>query len=340
MYDRSTRLFGLLWMLSVALTLAAPRTAEAMCCLCRSCGVAPFCVDGSGGSVACATFCVQSGCASTVFDSVDSCAGGCGVQPDAPTATPSATRTETPSATPTATATTTATLSATPTDTETPTPTETPTATATATAPPTETPTPTPTVSETPTPSPTPGLGGRIRYYVAERPVEAVTVAVLGDAPASTSSDASGAFGFASAGPGNIALRPQKDGDFNDAVTSLDAAFVLQLVAGLRTFSADQRLAADVTGNGTVSTLDAVRILEFQAGLLARFESAEFCGSDWLFRPDPAAAANQTLVQPLVSSGVCQPGRINYTPVEPPLGDQDFVAILLGDCTGNWTPAP
>jgi len=338
MYDRSKRFFGHLLALAAALTLAAPRAADAMCCLCRSCGVAPFCVDGVGGAVACANFCVQSGCASTVFDSVDTCAGGCGVQPDAPTATPSATRTQTPSATPTATATDTATPTATPTDTETPTPSATPTETPT--TPPTDTPTQTPTVTETPTPSPTAALGGLVRYYVGERPVEDVTVAVLGDAPASTSTDASGAFGFASAGPGTIALRPQKDGDVNDAVTSLDAAFVLQLVAGLRTFSADQRLAADVTGNGTVSTLDAVRILEFQAGLIDRFATADLCGSDWLFRPEPAAAANQTLVQPLVSSGVCQPGRINFTPVEPPLGGQDFVAVLLGDCTGNWTPQP
>jgi hypothetical protein len=336
MHDRSKRSFGLLLALGVALILVAPRTADAMCCLCRSCDVAPFCVDGVGGSVACANFCVESGCASTVFDSVDTCTGGCGVQPDAPTATPSPTRTETPSATPTASATDTATLTATPTDTETATPSETPTATPT--APPTDTPTETPTVTETPTPSPTPALGGGVRYYVDDRPVEDVTVAVLGDVPDSTSTDAGGAYGFESAGPGSIALRPQKNGDINDAVTSLDAAFVLQLIAGLRTFTDDQRLAADVTGNGTVSTLDAVRILEFQAGIIDRFESAALCGSDWLFRPEPAAAANQSLVQPQVSSGVCQPGRISFTPVEPPVAGQDFVAILLGDCTGNWQP--
>lgn len=336
MRDRIRRPFELLLGLACLLSLAAPPPADAMCCLCRNCGTAPFCVDGIAGSVACANFCVQSGCASTVFDSVDTCAGGCGVQPDAPTATPSATRTATPSATPTATATDTATPSETPTETETPTPSETPTETPT--APPTDTPTATPTVTETLTPSPTPALGGAVRYYSEDRPVADVNVAVLGDAPDSASTDADGAFGFDSAGPGNIALQPQKDGDINDAVTSLDAAYVLQLVAGLRTFSDDQRLAADVTGNGTVSTLDAVRILEFQAGIIDRFETAALCNSDWLFRPDPAPAANQSLVQPQVASMVCQPGRISFTPVEPPVAGQDFVAILLGDCTGNWTP--
>jgi hypothetical protein len=37
-------------------------------------------------------------------------------------------------------------------------------------------------------------------------------------------------------------------------------------------------------------------------------------------------------------SGLCQPGGIDYQPLTPPAFDQDFTAILFGDCTGNWHP--
>jgi hypothetical protein len=155
--------------------------------------------------------------------------------------------------------------------------------------------------------------------------------------------DAAGFYGFAMAASENQSVEPTKDGDFDNAVTALDASHVLQEVADLRTFTADQRLACDVTGNGTLSALDAQRILQFQADLRARFEVAELCDSDWVFRPMPAPAANQTLVQPMISGGVCQQGAINYSPLVPPAPGQDFIAILFGDCTGNWhepTPMP
>ncbi|MGH7787442.1 MAG: dockerin type I repeat-containing protein [Candidatus Binatia bacterium] len=353
MLDRSTRSGWLRWtgaLLGLALgtVVLAADAADAMCCLCRSCGGAAFCADGVTSSVNCASFCIASGCSSTVFDSTDTCTGGCDGAPDAPTATPSETRTATPtataSATPSATPADTATetpsatetASATATVTETGTPTETPSETPTPA--PTDTPTITPTITETPTPSPTPALGGLIGYYADDRPVPGVTVQIIGDAPQSTMTDLTGAFGFSAVSEDDVLLEPAKQGGFNNGISALDAAFVLQRVAGLRVFTDDQTLACDVTGDGTLSTVDATRILQFQAGLITRFLVAENCGSDWVFRPAPDPAANQTLIQPQIASGVCQQGAISYNPFLPPVGGQDFVALLFGDCTGNWLP--
>ena len=78
---------------------------------------------------------------------------------------------------------------------------------------------------------------------------------------------------------------------------------------GTRPFDANQRLAADVTGDGTVSALDATRILQRQVGLLPRFVVADRCNSDWVFRPMPGPALNQRLIQPLISTGVCRTRR-------------------------------
>ncbi len=315
---------------SVLLAAPAARTADAMCCLCRNCVGAAFCADTAGNQVICAGLCQSAGCSSTLFDSTDTCAGGCDGGPVAPTITPistaSATRTATPSATPTATVTATPTL----------TPTVTPTG-------PTGTPTTTPTVTLTPTPSSTPALGGHILYYAGSRPVPGVDVGLIGGAPDTAMTDATGAYGFASVAPGMQTLQPTKQGDLDTAVTALDASFVLEYVAGARSLDDDQRLAADVTGDGTVSPLDGTRILQLQAGLLIRFAVADACGSDWVFRPSPLMVPNQTLVQPQISGGTCLKGAIIYTDMfSPPAAGQDFVAILFGDATGNWPmmPAP
>lgn len=164
-----------------------------------------------------------------------------------------------------------------------------------------------------------------------------VDVALIGGAPASATTDATGAFGFASVAPGMQTLQPTKQGDFDTAVTALDASYVLEYVAGMRGFDDDQRLAADVTGNGTVSPLDGTRILQFQAGFLTHFAVANACGSDWVFRPVPVMVPNQSLVQPQISSGTCLKGAITYNDMfSPPAAGQDFVAILFGDTTGNW----
>ena len=292
------------FLVSMLLGAMTPRAADAMCCVCRTCPGAEFCVDGLNNSLTCATLCVTSGCSSAVFDSVDTCAGCDGV-PVVPTATPS----DTPSYTPTSTVTGTVTG----------------------------------TVTQTPTTSPTPtfDLSGRVRYYVDDRPVSGVDVALIAGTTAFQVTDANGFFGFQSIEPGEQTLDPTKQGDFRTAITALDASFVLEFVAGLRSFTPDQRLAADVTANGTVSALDGTRILQLQAGIITRFGSGFACFSDWVFRPTPMILPNQTLVQPELNQGMCTRGVIEYGNLfMPPAPNQNFVAILFGDTTGNWNELP
>jgi len=324
-----------------------PRAADAMCCNCSSCGGAAFCVDALPSSLACANFCVAAGCNSTVFDSVDTCAGGCDGATPAPSATASNTPSSTPSTTPTHT----------PTNTPSSTPTRTPTVTQTATAsltatnsatpsitptpPPTGTPTQTPTITPTPTPTPPSELSGHVRYYSDNGPVPGVDVELIGVPTGLAMTDANGNYGFPSV-PTSFTTQPGKQDDVQNAVTALDATLVLQFQAGLLpNFTADQKLAGDVTGNGTVTALDATRILQFQAGLLPRFEVANVCQSDWVFRPEPAAIPGQTLVQPQISPGMCVKGAIMYSNFNPPVSGQDYVGILFGDTSGNWpNPVP
>jgi len=238
--------------------------------------------------------------------------------PLTPTPTASATGTATPSATPvpaTATQTPTATLTSTPTGTPSTTPTSTPT-----------------TVAY--------DVSGRVRYYAADRPVAGAIVTVSGAQATSTNTDATGDFVLSALPAGTLTLTPAKNGDGNGGVSALDASYVLQAVVGMRTPTTNEALAGDVTGNGTLSALDASRILQSTVGLVGRFEAATACDSDWVFLPVPAAAPNQQVVQPVVTAPTCQPGAITYAPLAAPATGQDFLAVLLGDVSGNWQPDP
>lgn len=203
--------------------------------------------------------------------------------------------------------------------------------------------TPTPTIAATPTRTRTPipqswAIHGAVTYYSNQQVVPSVDVHLTGSFGATAQTNAQGQY-TAALPPGTWSIEPAKTGAAGIGVSALDAVFVLQTLAGLRSFTYQQRLACDVTGDGTISSLDAAYILQWGAGLVAQFPAARLCGSDWLFYPKPTPAPNQTIVLPVLLGGICQQGAILFTPLTGAADGQDFAAIVLGDCTGNWTTA-
>jgi hypothetical protein len=199
--------------------------------------------------------------------------------------------------------------------------------------------TPTPTPTATPSPSAMVNIvRGNIRYYVGDGPVPGVTVNLNNGMVDSATTDASGNFQVSSVSGGTRTLEPEKNADFNEGVSSLDAAVILQHVVGKQTLDPMRQLACDVTGNGFLSSLDAARVLQLRVGLLTHLPVAIDCGSDWGFVPVPAPTPNQssTDFEPAIP---CQAGNISYQPLAGVAEGQDFVALLFGDCTGNWQPA-
>lgn len=246
------------------------------------------------------------------------------------------TRTATPTRTPTATWTPTRTR--TPTRTPTSTPTRTPTKTATPTFTPTATRTGTRTQTATRTQTPPANsIAGRVRYYSADRSVPGAGVLLSGPAQNSATTASTGMYAFPGLVQGTWTITPEKTGDFGVGISSLDASYILQFVTQQRTFDSWQHLACDVTGNGSISSLDASRILQYRVGTLSRLPVATTCNSDWVFMPMPGPPGNQTLIQPTMMTGSCQRGAISIALVGPAPAE-DFLAGLFGDCTGNWTP--
>jgi len=114
-----------------------------------------------------------------------------------------------------------------------------------------------------------------------------------------------------------------KIGGFLDShVSSLDAAWIRQYVIGSRDLTRAQKRAADVTGNGQASSLDAARIIQFKTNQISDLPLKIMCNSDWIFyenESDPICGYSQSLT--LDSNK-----EINVT------------GVLAGDVTENWTP--
>ncbi|MFN8641333.1 MAG: dockerin type I repeat-containing protein [Candidatus Binatia bacterium] len=60
----------------------------------------------------------------------------------------------------------------------------------------------------------------------------------------------------------DLLVQAEGGGAVGAAISALDATYVLQAVAQLRTLSPEQALACDVTGNGSLSTVDATLLLQ------------------------------------------------------------------------------
>jgi len=149
--------------------------------------------------------------------------------------------------------------------------------------------------------------------------------------------DATGRFAFTGLNSADWQLQPQKSGGLGNAITALDAVYILQAAVRLRTLSPEQMLACDVTGNGAVTALDATLILRYKVGLITSFPVSQKCGSDWAFVPEPDPASNQEVLQPALSP-TCQNGTIAFHPLMDEADNQNFSAALFGDCSGNWQP--
>jgi hypothetical protein len=189
---------------------------------------------------------------------------------------------------------------------------------------------------------PTHRLAGTVRYYLGAQPVPSAVVEVQsGGSPlATTSTGSAGDYALGNVPEASARVVPRKTGGAGAAIGALDAAYVLQAIAGKRSLQPLQVLAADVTGDGRLDSADVTRILQRTVGLLPQFPAALLCGSDWLFVPAPAPAPGQSALQPVLGSGTCTPGAIAFAPLTGDAAGQDFQGVLIGDVTGNWLSGP
>ena len=207
--------------------------------------------------------------------------------------------------------------------------------------PPCPTSTPTATVPPTPTPTALHVLSGHINYFGSGLPLAGVSANLTGPTPQATVTDSTGAFGFTGLAQADWTLTPSSQTSVGNAISALDAVFVLQAAVGSRQLTAPQAVACDTSGNGLVTPLDAVFILQYAVGLIKSLPVAQACGSPWAFVPAPASTVmNEQLISPALVQGTCQHGALVFPQLMSDASNQNFAGAVIGDCNGNWQPPP
>jgi len=193
------------------------------------------------------------------------------------------------------------------------------------------------------------GLTGSVRYYrdddgteLSAKPVPGVPleVAETGVSPdAVTAADGTYAvpdlFGPVTVSPG-VVFGARADEGAEGSITSFDATQIARAVAEIEPLTSLQGLAADVSGNATVSSYDAALVAQYSVYLIDHFPVAVSHGSDWSFlRCDGGVAANCPTVPP-------DPPDPQYAFAPKISGPEvaDFFGVLYGDVTGNYPGLP
>lgn len=157
-------------------------------------------------------------------------------------------------------------------------------------------------------------ISGKITYFGTKEGIAGVTVTLNNGM--TTVTDANGCYTFEGVATANVIVTPSLKGMVNGAISAQDASLVLQAITDDEvTLTDNQFIAADVDGDGVLTSFDASYILRKTVGKI----TGDFPGTvaEWAFSEKIKVLA---LTQ-------------NATNV-------NFTGILLGDVTGNWTSTP
>jgi len=178
-------------------------------------------------------------------------------------------------------------------------------------------------------------LAGNINYYTGtNQPVPNVILALYGEKDYTVTSDESGRYTFNNIEPGSYSLVAIKDDDLS-GLGADDATRIRRFKVGDNvSFNCYQKLAADVTMDGTIGAVDSSRVAIGSAKIDADLEACFQNDSciHWIF-VKPLTTTCDNLPSNMKPEGIAI--EINDSSIS----DMNLVGIRLGDVTGNFESA-
>ncbi len=172
-------------------------------------------------------------------------------------------------------------------------------------------------------------VAGSVDYQGTGLPVPFVELQMSGYQFITNQTNENGNFNFSRLHYGDYVLTPKKSGDQGQAVSPFDAALILQHVVGSSQLSPYQKIAADVSGDSSVSAFDASFIMRYAVELEEKFPVMDDADDFWGFVPG-AFAIND-------DNWFAHPDTIPYSPLENDEFNQNFIGVIYGDVSQNWT---
>lgn len=171
-------------------------------------------------------------------------------------------------------------------------------------------------------------IGGTVVYQGTKVPVPNTKLILSGQRNIIQLAAENGNYNINQLPYGNYRLMPQKRNDQGRYISPFDAALILQSVVGINQLSPYQRIAADVSGDGSVSTFDAALIMRYSVHLDKKFPVMHDSLDCWDFVPANFAIDDL--------NWQAHPDSLTYSPLQADLFNQDFIGIVYGDVSQNW----
>ncbi|MCX6209057.1 MAG: dockerin type I domain-containing protein [Bacteroidetes bacterium] len=165
--------------------------------------------------------------------------------------------------------------------------------------------------------------------------VNKANITLKGTTTTGGQSDASGVYSFSNLATGNYVLKPAKNNDVTKAngVTSIDALLTQRHILNTTKFNSPYKLiAADVTGDKQINSVDVLRIKRLILGTDTTFTSTTKGSRLWEFIDSAYVFPDTTNPFPFKDS-------ILFTNLTSNKTNQTFVGVKLGDVNYDWNPA-
>lgn len=170
-------------------------------------------------------------------------------------------------------------------------------------------------------------IAGNVNYFSENIPLENVIITLEGNITYNTSSDINGEYLFDEIFYGNYISSADKIDELG-GLSPIDASRISRNCVGLYDFNCYEYIAADVSLNDYITSLDASRVARYGLSVIDTLNAESL---NWVFVAD--SVSNFNLWPPIIYNSTK-----NYTPLNSNLTEEDFIGIRLGDVSGNWEP--
>jgi hypothetical protein len=176
-------------------------------------------------------------------------------------------------------------------------------------------------------------ISGRVDYFKDTYPVSNVDIVLNGTISDQTTTDENGRYTFSNIPTGDYSIEASRAPDnMDESISPMDASIIARSIVGLETLDCHQLIAADVTMNGDTSSMDTSKVARYSAGLITDLNNSNL---NWTFINEPISDCS-SWIAPLNDYNIEYDSVKTITDLTSNQLDINFMAIRLGDVTGNW----
>jgi len=176
-------------------------------------------------------------------------------------------------------------------------------------------------------------LSGKVSYYRDLSPVSKVNVLLHGNVTYESMTDESGQYSFSNLPKGNYTIEATRELDaLDESISPMDASIIARSIVRLQELDCYELIAGDVSRNADTSAMDTSLVARYSARLITELNTDN---THWSFVSEPIMDCSHWSV-PINDYNIEYESMHTIVDLKEDQLDLDFIAIRLGDVTGNW----